>query len=114
MPKQYKLVLLNRKLRMSVDKDMEDATAELQNTSTKDGNCNKSSMNLVRICLSPCSIAKLNSTNQGTGMPVPFVLFYIKRWTNIRECGIISISYKRRITLWIQNSNLPMLRFWKN
>lgn len=30
MPKQYKLVFLNRKIRLSVDKDMEDATAELQ------------------------------------------------------------------------------------
>lgn len=30
MPKQYKLVFLNRKMRLSVDKDMEDATAELQ------------------------------------------------------------------------------------
>lgn len=30
MPKQYKLVFLNRKLRLSIDKDMEDATAELQ------------------------------------------------------------------------------------
>lgn len=30
MPKQYKLVFLNRKPRLSIDKDMEDATAELQ------------------------------------------------------------------------------------
>lgn len=30
MPKKYKLVFLNRKLRLSMDKDLEDSTTELQ------------------------------------------------------------------------------------